>query len=310
MKKRFISIIFCVLVFIFFGQMNVLAASSILLSQQSLIVDGKMTAGEVYNVGGSNFINLRDLAYVLNGTESQFSVNWDSKTNTVIIQTGEGYESNGSELKSSNTNILSADVMSGNTILIDGYTQQSGYNINGCNYVKLQDLCLLLGFALDYNASKNAVIMTSMTSVHVSNATELLNAIAPNKKVVLSPGTYNLSLVNISSVINEYIQWHTVNDGSEVIIKSVKNCIISGSTNAESTIIVVDSQYANVLSFSNCSYIKLANLTIGHTKDSDNCPGIDLKFSDTQNVALFSCEAFGNGPLRLITDGSSNFISK
>ena len=48
-------------------------------STQKLTVDGEKISCEKYNIDGSNYFKLRDLAYLLNGTGSQFSVGWNAK---------------------------------------------------------------------------------------------------------------------------------------------------------------------------------------------------------------------------------------
>jgi hypothetical protein len=68
------------------------------LSSQNLSVDGKTVDCEKYNIDGSNYFKLRDIAYLLNGTRAQFAVGWDAETQTVSILTKEAYVKNGTEL--------------------------------------------------------------------------------------------------------------------------------------------------------------------------------------------------------------------
>ena len=307
MKKRIVGFLLGAVFIVLLGNMNALAASpspSVTLSQQSLFADGKTTACELYNIDGSNFIRLRDLAYIFNGTGSQFSVDWDSETNTVSINTGKAYRTNGSELDPSCPDNHSTAVVSSQTIQIDGNIVKdlSVYNIGGSNYFKLRELNDVLWFGVNFDDAANAVIVDSITTVNVSTAADLLNAIAPNKRIILSSGTYNLSSVNIASVNNNYVSWETVYDGTEVIVTGVKNCIISGSTGAEATSIVVEPRYADVLRFSNCFNISIDNLTIGHTTEPGYCTGGVLNFFESQNAGIESCVLYGCGTLGIIAD--------
>ncbi len=302
MKKRFLGFVLGAFVLIQLGQINVLAVPSVTLSPQSLVVDGTTTACQLYNIDGSNFIKLRDLAYLLVGTGSQFSVDWNGETNMVAIHTGKTYESNGSQLNTSDHDKSSTAVVSSQTIQIDGntVTDLSVYNINGSNYFKLRELDNALGFALDFDAAANAVIIDSITSVTVSTAAELLNSIAPNTKIILSSGTYDLSSVNLSSVKNDCVSWQTVYDGTEVVVKGIQNCIISGVMGADSTSVVVEPRYADVLSFSDCSNITIKNLTIGHTTEPGYCTGGVLNYSDSENINIESCVLYGCGTYGII----------
>ncbi|MCR4770925.1 MAG: hypothetical protein K5855_01310, partial [Oscillospiraceae bacterium] len=49
------------------------SAANTVLSAQKLTCEGKSIECEKYNIDGSNYFKLRDIAYLLNGTVSQFS---------------------------------------------------------------------------------------------------------------------------------------------------------------------------------------------------------------------------------------------
>ena len=138
------------------------AGPKVVLSPQNLMVDGVMKDVEKYNIDGSNYFKLRDIAYLLNGTGSQFSVGWDAETGTVSIVTGEAYTPNGSEM------LVGADksataVPSSQTIKINGAVRAdlSVYNLDGNNFFKLRDLGEALGFDVDYDAATNTAIVKS-----------------------------------------------------------------------------------------------------------------------------------------------------
>jgi hypothetical protein len=138
------------------------AVPAVVRSPQNLMVNGAAKDVEKYNIDGSNYFKLRDIAYLLNGTGSQFSVGWDEATGTVSITTGEAYVPNGSEM------IVGADksataVMSAQTIRINGAVRSdlSVYNLDGNNFFKLRDLGDALGFAVDYDAATNTAIVIS-----------------------------------------------------------------------------------------------------------------------------------------------------
>ena len=69
-------------------------------STQYLNVDGKAINCDKYNIDDENYFKLRDLAYVLNGTGSQFDVGYDEATGTVSVTTNHAYtKPDGTELK-------------------------------------------------------------------------------------------------------------------------------------------------------------------------------------------------------------------
>lgn len=162
MKKKILSFVLVCAVLL---SLTVSAfASGAVLSPQRLVVDGKNIACEKYNIGGSNYFKLRDLAFLLNGTKTQFSVGWDVGKRTVSITTGRSYTPNGSELNVTGPDKSNTAVLSAQTILFDGEEKQSisVYNIGGNNYFKLRDLGDIVGFGVDYDAGTNTVIVDSM----------------------------------------------------------------------------------------------------------------------------------------------------
>ena len=135
---------------------------AVVVSPQSLMVDGAVKNAQKYNIDGANYFKLRDLAYLLNGTGSQFGVGWDGATGTVTITTGEAYTSVGGELEAG-ADMSASAVASAQTIKINGETRSDlyVYNIGGANFFKLRDLGTALGFEVDYDAANNAATVAT-----------------------------------------------------------------------------------------------------------------------------------------------------
>lgn len=144
---------------------SALAADAV-LSPQKLTVDGVGVDCEKYNIDGSNYFKLRDLAYVLNGTSSQFGVGYDEATSTVSITTGADYTPVGTELVTGVDNSSTAQ-SSGQAILIDGvrHGDLTVYNIGGNNFFQLRELGDALGFDVDYDTATNTAIVRSREAV-------------------------------------------------------------------------------------------------------------------------------------------------
>ena len=138
-------------------------AFSAVRSSQSLTVNGQAVICDKYNIDGSNYFKLRDLAALLNGTDGQFDVGWDGDRGVVSISTGHAYTTpNGQELRVGADMSASAAV-SRQTIMIDGTvrTDLSVYNIGGSNYFMLRELGKALGFFVDYDPDTNTAIVKS-----------------------------------------------------------------------------------------------------------------------------------------------------
>ena len=138
-------------------------AFSAVRSAQKLSVDGKEVNCDKYNIDGSNYFKLRDLAALLDGTGSQFDVGWDAEKGVVSVTTNHPYTApNGQELLVGD-DLSATAAPSAQTILIDGEEREdlTVYNIGGSNYFKLRDLGGALGFDVDYDAETDTAVVTS-----------------------------------------------------------------------------------------------------------------------------------------------------
>ncbi len=130
-------------------------------TSQRLIVDGEEKDTEIYNIEGYNYFKLRDMAALLNGTGSQFGVTYDAERDTVVLSTGEAYESIGGELEKGEDK-SDTIVPSAQSIEIDGEKAElTAFNIGGYNFFKLRELGEALGFGVAYDEEADTMTVTS-----------------------------------------------------------------------------------------------------------------------------------------------------
>ena len=132
------------------------------VSAQNLTVDGVQKNVEKYNILGSNYFKLRDIAMLLNGTPAQFSIGWDEASGVISITPGEPYAPVGGELTVGADKSASA-IPSAQTVKIDGWTRSdlTVFNLEGNNFFKLRDLGAALGFLVSYDAATNTAVVSS-----------------------------------------------------------------------------------------------------------------------------------------------------
>ncbi len=132
---------------------------------QTVEVDGKQIEFQMYavldeNGAPTNYVKLRDIAQVLNGTAAQFSVSWNGSVN---IETGQPYTPNGSEMKVpfsgdrpfatlQDPTIIDGQVSDLSAILL---TSDSG---NGYTYYRLRTLGQALGFNVGWSVERGVYI--------------------------------------------------------------------------------------------------------------------------------------------------------
>ena len=161
------------------------SAANVVASPQNLSVDGVDADCNKYNIDDSNSFQLRDLAQLLNKTDSRFSISFDEQSNAVAVVSGKEYIPVGGELARGQDQSKTA-VVSKQSVLIDGKAADglSIYNIGGNNYFKLRDLGDALGFTVDYDADSNTAIVLSKgsTAVYQNAFEKLLEDVNENRR--------------------------------------------------------------------------------------------------------------------------------
>ena len=136
-------------------------------STQTVNVDGRNIEFQCYalkdeNGNPTNYIKLRDLAILLNGSAAQFEVGWDGSVN---ILPGTAYTPNGSELRtpfSGNRAYRDSDAVTkinGQPVPLAVFmlTDDAG---GGYTYYKLRDLGEAIGFNVGWSAERGIFVET------------------------------------------------------------------------------------------------------------------------------------------------------
>jgi len=125
----------------------------------TVLVNGKAKTFDAYNINGSNFFKLRDLAYVLSGTEKQFAVEWDAAGNAIRLISGKGYTPAGGELSAGSGGAKTAEATT-SAIYLDGKKLElTAYSIGGNNYFKLRDVGEALDFSVVWDGVSNSIFI-------------------------------------------------------------------------------------------------------------------------------------------------------
>ena len=163
-----------------------------------VLVNGKSTTFDSYNINDYNYFKLRDIAYVLNGTAKQFAIDWDAANNAMTLKPGAAYVVNGDEMTSKGTATKSA-VLSSQKVLVAGValasqTPMEVYNIDGYNYFKLRDIGIILDIGIGWDNAKNTISIDSAKGYVESQTVNALDraisdAIIANNKPLFVGGS-------------------------------------------------------------------------------------------------------------------------
>lgn len=72
-------------------------------TSSTVLVNSEAKTFEAHTIDGYNYFKLRDLAFVLSGTQAQFEVGWDGANNAITLTSGQPYTAAGGELALSGT---------------------------------------------------------------------------------------------------------------------------------------------------------------------------------------------------------------
>jgi len=126
-------------------------------SDVTVYVDGAAVHLMAYNIDGHNFFRLRDLAFVLNGSQSQFNLFWHDVHQAILIIRGVPYHAVGNEMIMINTGPIRATPTSATIFLDTTEINPRAYTIAGTNYFMLAELAGLLGFRAEWDGVARAI---------------------------------------------------------------------------------------------------------------------------------------------------------
>ena len=160
MTKRIVSLAL-VIAIILLGLYNTSAADDFTADSifLSVIINGKNITFDAFNIKGDYYCKLRDLAYMLRGTDKQFAVDWNGMTNTITLTSGKIYIPVGGEmrLRAARNKTVKATT---SKILLDGNEITfPAYEIDGYNYFNLYDIGQAVNFYIYFDTAQKSIII-------------------------------------------------------------------------------------------------------------------------------------------------------
>jgi len=137
----------------------------------------------------------------------------------------------------------------------------------------------------------------------VRTAEELIDAIGPDRTIILDPKEFVISGLSQSS--RSHVIWQNVHDGDQIVVQNLRNLRICTEGDKPASILVAP-RYAYALSFKNCKDVSLVNVAFGHTKEKGYCTGGVLSFTRCENVVIQNTTLHGSGHEGLTVADSTN----
>ena len=163
MKKMICKILSAIMILTSVTAISV-SADEAVPTTSTVLVNGNNIKFDSYNINGNNYFKLRDLAYVLNTTEKQFSIGYNEVLNTVSLTSRQPYIAVGGEMEIGDGDNVQTEPTS-STILKNGeVVQLQAYLIDDSNYFKLRDIGELLDFSVEWNDEENSISIDTSKS--------------------------------------------------------------------------------------------------------------------------------------------------
>jgi hypothetical protein len=135
------------------------AAATAKPTSSAVLVNGANIAFDAYNINDNNYFKLRDLAFILSGTEKQFEVGWDGAANAIALTSGKAYTAVSGEMEGKGAGNKSASPTNSKIYLDGEAIALTAYNINNNNYFKLRDIGQAFDFGVTWDGTKNTIVV-------------------------------------------------------------------------------------------------------------------------------------------------------
>ena len=127
-------------------------------NHQPIVRNGQEVSLAGYEIDGYTYFKLRDVATILNGTESQFSVDYDGTG--ISLTTGQPYTRVQGDLAPIPDGTVAETALTSLPLTVDGQSVTlTACEVDGFNYLKLRDLGEALNFPVDYDESTHTILL-------------------------------------------------------------------------------------------------------------------------------------------------------
>ena len=124
----------------------------------------------------------------------------------------------------------------------------------------------------------------------VSNATDMLNSVQNNRKIILEGGTYDFSSIVDKEIDNKFVS----HEYGQYSLSGVSNLCLEAEDGADVQF-SIDDPYSPVFTIGSSSHVTLRGITAGHNVEPGYCSGSVFYFGDSEYVTVDKCSLYGSG---------------
>ena len=132
-------------------------------TSSTVLINGIKTDFDSYNIDGSNYFKLRDLAYALNGSNKQFEVSWNEREGVISLISQQSYSGAGGVV--TNAKVNKKAIPNDSPIYLNNkLITLVAYNIDNSNYFKLRDIGEAFDFGIAWDGVNNIIMIDTLYS--------------------------------------------------------------------------------------------------------------------------------------------------
>ena len=261
-------------------------------------INSEMVASAVLATWSGSDLTVTDTSFKDNKTYNLFTLDQGATFTRC------SFENNHME----NTAFMVYSDFESNQVVLDGCTGQGN---RGWNWLQADDLSIFSDAATGKELTEEDMVKAfgrlrqettvstaEQETVTVTTVDEFLAALDSDTTIFLEPGEYNLTAAsNYGGLGGSCYSWeNTYVDGYQLLIRGISNLTIEAES-ADTTSIVTDPRYANVLYFYGVDNLTLRGVKVGHTEEPGVCSGGVVQLEYCRNALLESCKLFGCGTI-------------
>lgn len=136
--------------------------AAVAVSQTSRLTEnGESFLLSTYVVSGETYFKLRDLAFILNGTDLQFDILWNGEMKMISLISNQPYSSEVALSSFESGNVRNMTISQSSLQVGDSVIELPAYFAEGSNYYKLSDIALALGFSVSADLETGALTVSA-----------------------------------------------------------------------------------------------------------------------------------------------------
>ena len=164
MKRFKKSLLLAITIFLLGSNVGIINSYASGLTATSTVskisIDENQASLKTYNIGGYNYVKLRDIAWLLNGSTKQFDVAWDNNKKSINLLSNAPYTD--SKPVEESATLSAKGIISSASLYKDGQKiKMNSYVVESRTYFKLNELCQILDINLDWDEQNKLIVISS-----------------------------------------------------------------------------------------------------------------------------------------------------